>query len=461
MFTMHSKDDNKYYPRVLLINVEPISKRYATGITMGNLFRGWPKDKIAQIYCDDSCPDISVCNRSWHLELEDLQMPEWLRKKIGTIRKQRKVLTKGQQVGNTERRKHLRFRDLMVSFLENGFFKWMKFSSYQISPQLEERVRKFNPDIIYSSLGSLHILKLVQKLSAILKVPIIPHFMDDWIISSYPKEIFSKFLNNKLLNITSKIMKDAPVLLVISESMAEEYCKRYGYVFLPFMNCVDPLARPVIRTESKVNEVFRIGYSGTLCRGRDLSLAQVGEALLVLSNKGVAAEVVIYHHSLNRVNDNVLKIPTIRLATLEEEQLLETSKAKLHALLHIDTFEPESKEYYLYSFSAKFPWYMAAGLPIIAYGPAEFSSIQYIKKHECGIIIIQQDTNILADEILRLINNHTLRKKLGEAARTTAIEKHDAKTQREEFRKAFFKHENNLLLAMEDRNQDSIKSDLE
>ena len=52
---------------------------------MGSLFRGWPKDRIAQIYLDDSEPDQAVCSNSRHLEIEDLRMPRWLRRRIARI----------------------------------------------------------------------------------------------------------------------------------------------------------------------------------------------------------------------------------------------------------------------------------------------------------------------------------------------------------------------------------------
>ncbi len=47
-------------PRILLVNHEPIGRREATGITMGGLFRDWPKDRIAQTYCDDLEPDFRL-----------------------------------------------------------------------------------------------------------------------------------------------------------------------------------------------------------------------------------------------------------------------------------------------------------------------------------------------------------------------------------------------------------------
>lgn len=38
------------YPRVLIIAANPISNVQAVGLMMGSLFRGWPRERLAQIY---------------------------------------------------------------------------------------------------------------------------------------------------------------------------------------------------------------------------------------------------------------------------------------------------------------------------------------------------------------------------------------------------------------------------
>ena len=42
---MDSSED-KSFPRVLVISSAPIGSLCGTGITLGNLFRGWPADRI-------------------------------------------------------------------------------------------------------------------------------------------------------------------------------------------------------------------------------------------------------------------------------------------------------------------------------------------------------------------------------------------------------------------------------
>ena len=83
------------YPRVLLVNHQPIGRRSATGIAMGNLFRGWPLDRIAQIYCDDAEPDVTVCPRSWRLEFEDVPMARRLRRRVASRRSEPGVAPQG------------------------------------------------------------------------------------------------------------------------------------------------------------------------------------------------------------------------------------------------------------------------------------------------------------------------------------------------------------------------------
>ena len=215
-----SPDGGKYYPRVLLVNSEPISKRYATGITMGNLFRGWPRDRIAQIYCDNSIPDESICDKSWHMEIHDLNMPGWLRKIIIAKRKQKYQAVTQDKPAQPDTICAGDMKTAVVRILKSAFLRSLNFSSYRISQELDAWIREFKPDIIYSTLGNLNMLKLVQDISGSLMVPVVPHFMDDWIVSLHSETLRDKYLKPRLLKKTRQIMLNAPVMLVISEAMA-------------------------------------------------------------------------------------------------------------------------------------------------------------------------------------------------------------------------------------------------
>lgn len=50
------------YPRVLVVSNNSFSKTSSNGRTLGNLFKGWPKDFLAQFCLSSDGPDFEVCN---------------------------------------------------------------------------------------------------------------------------------------------------------------------------------------------------------------------------------------------------------------------------------------------------------------------------------------------------------------------------------------------------------------
>ena len=50
-----------FFPRTLIVGAAPISNSSATGLTLMNLFNGWPAKSLAQIYDDAGTPDAAVC----------------------------------------------------------------------------------------------------------------------------------------------------------------------------------------------------------------------------------------------------------------------------------------------------------------------------------------------------------------------------------------------------------------
>ncbi len=428
-----SPDGGKYYPRVLLVNSEPISKRYATGITMGNLFRGWPRDRIAQIYCDNSIPDESICDKSWHMEIHDLNMPGWLRKIIIAKRKQKYQAVTQDKPAQPETICAGDMKTAVVRILKSAFLRSLNFSSYRISQELDAWIREFKPDIIYSTLGNLNMLKLVQDISGSLMVPVVPHFMDDWIVSLHSETLRDKYLKPRLLKKTRQIMLNAPVMLVISEAMAEEYRKRYGRTFLPFMNCIDCEAYKSIARQPRNAESFRLVYAGGLHLGRFEMLLEVARAL-----EAFKAVLDIYTPvTLASVIEEAKLYPAIRLRGAISPENAAAIFINCDGLLHVESFEEAHKAYTRFSVSTKLPEYFGSGTPVFAYGPADIASIQYISVNNCGIVATEHDQNLLKNKLKEFICDEKVRMEAAGNAVKLCAANHEAVSQREKFREAF------------------------
>ncbi len=413
---------------------------------MGNLFRGWPADKLAQIFIDDSEPDRAVCANSFHLGLEDLPMPICLRPFIA---RHKGIVIKSRAAGETTAGYSAfagRLRGMVRTFAKRCFSSYAKLASFAISPSLDSWITAFAPELIYSNLESPYVISLVTRVSRKYGLNVAPHFMDDWIAASSRREdgILGRYVRWRARKQSLTILTKAKVRLAIGEKMALEYKRRYGYTFHPFMNCVDLDARPVVKVRADTQKCFRFGCVGALHLGRADSLRQIGFALGNLRKEGMDTEIVIYQNQKGRgVPRDLLSGTLIRLSSVEEDQLLGGETAQLDAFLHLDTFDPNQAAYFIYSLSAKIPWCLAAGLPVFAYGPPNIASIRYLTDQHCALVITEQSPEVLGSGLRRFIQDKDLRAQLGHKARNVAAMHHDSSAVKERFRCAL----DNALLA--------------
>ena len=96
------------------------------------------------------------------------------------------------------------------------------------------------PISIYSMLGSNRMMQLVLDVSAMCRVPFVPHLMDHWVTTHYRENLFTPLLRQRLTRLFRALLARTSEGFTIGDAMASEYARRYGMTFTPFMNCVEP-----------------------------------------------------------------------------------------------------------------------------------------------------------------------------------------------------------------------------
>jgi glycosyltransferase involved in cell wall biosynthesis len=291
---------------------------------------------------------------------------------------------------------------------------------------------------MYSTLEGRRITGAALQLAKGLDVPLVPHFMDDWLVCRALSErgLMSRWTQADLRRKVSVLMREAPVRLVIGEDMAVAYEQRYGGRFYPFSNCVDLARRPAVKSRDRRGQPFQFGLTGRLLYGRANGLGDIIDALRALGAKGVAAEVVIYQHDPDDVlPPGIREAPQVRLASEREEELLETPYCAVDAFIHIDPFVASPQTYLRYSISGKLPWYLAAGVPVLAYGAPTTGTMRFLSEQRCAEIIDRRDPKLLLEALGRVIRDRALGRQLGARARAVAEKFFDASVQHEAFRR--------------------------
>lgn len=429
------------YPRLLIIIARPVNQTHAVGVTLMNLLKGWPQDRLAQLYVEGDAPDTVFCARNRALTFDDLSMPLGVNKLLAAWRRRRTTTREALAPAPLKRGEPMAgqadtvFGGAKTSFKAGLMAGLMRFAAYGLSRELRQWIGDFAPDVIYTPLEQPWLTALVRRVAQAYRIPVVPHFMDDWITISMRGDTRKGRFARRFLKNTLDIMAEAPVRMAIGERMAEEYRKRYGLTFLPFMNCceVGPYQAPFRNRGGK----FVFAYCGNFHLNRWRPLKDIGNALCELRGLGLEAEL---HVTSGAIGGAALKelgaIDSIRL--LGSLPLDEVTRVMSHAdcLVFVESFDASVQTYMRYSLSAKLPEYFCAGRPVLAYGPGDIASILYIQKSGAGLCVTGPEAQPLRDALQRLIQDEALRLALGKQAYSTAKERHDAVLVRDAFRKA-------------------------
>ena len=402
------------YPRVLVISPVKFNQQTGSGVTMGNLFSGWPLDSIAQIHTEDwTVADTSVCEEYYHLPYERIRSSSSLTTAKEIVRQTTRFLFHQQET-------------LLGHFAHlDDLLKWSK---------------AFAPDIIYArplDRPSLSIW-LPRWLSQQLQIPYITRILDDWPARHEHDPIYLRrlywqlFLRRSLQN----LLHQATVNIGISEEMCAAFQERYQVEFIYFHNCVDFETWYPEKTDYSFEDTFDIVYMGTIKSDKELqSLIDLKEIILNLNAMGHDLRLSFYgpEEYAPTISKYLETDPVIKYSgffpTAEKFQTLKKADLLVLPL----NFDHRSTDYLGYSFQTKVPEYMASGTPVLVYGPAENPNVRYAASHKWAAIVDEQDKNLLADTLQKLVTNQGWREQLGRRARELALKNHNASTIRPKF----------------------------
>lgn len=422
--------------KVLVVNGEPFNNFSATGITMSNLFRGWPKDRIFQIYTAHVSPDMELCQNNIRLSSKNLKPFSYFRKVTGlTISlnaEMKPVLQRvnGRQQNRLSRRLIGGIRKIMTPFLD--------FLPYELHNKDLKVLQDFKPDVIYSMLGSIRMVRLVSTLARELNIPVVPHFMDDWISTySVPGRSVGTLIHVRCLQRAVKNLFDSiPVAMSIGELMSQEYMRRYSREFFDFMNPVEvrDYFPPRLKVQ-KPGSIVRFVYVGGLHLGRFECLADIALVIQKLKTEGLPVEFCVYapvHDALAARQLESIGSAVIFKGSVRPEEV-SCVLDECDVAVHVESFSDSCAEYTRLSVSTKIPQYFAAGIPVLAYGPSSLASCQYVRATRAGVLVDKRGEGSLEAGICALVIESDSRSDMGMRAWIRAREYHEMTAVRRRF----------------------------
>jgi glycosyltransferase involved in cell wall biosynthesis len=416
------------FPRVLLVNGDPIGTACGTGLTLQNLFAEWPSEKLAQIYTS-SAPHEQKGDFEYCLRPAERRGLHWLSATTGVSRPI--AATAGDLQGKLQGggRRHA------TSAVRSGLRKWLDLWPYELPDEVEKAIMQFRPDIVYTLLGGIQICALALHCAKLCKVGIVPHFMDDWVSTQYAGRPDLYIQRRLLLRSLRKVIGVAPLGIAISNLMGNEYSRRYGIPFYDFMNCMAVPERVEAEPRVAPETGLQLVYVGGLHLDRWRSLKDIGAALTELNAEKIFGRLYVYAPASDLAEyGSELSGPSIKVVRALEQSEVAGVLASSHVLVHVESFARSYRRYTRLSISTKIPQYAASGRPLLCYGPGEVASLRFVRENECGIVVGSQDRSELLAALRRILQNAELRSRLGTNAWTTARQKFNTAEVRVHFR---------------------------
>jgi glycosyltransferase involved in cell wall biosynthesis len=430
------------FPRVLFVTPLAFNHFTGGGVTFTNLFRGWPKDRLYAVHADTRPLSTDTCVNYLALGAEELplagplQALRWLAGRGGDA--QTSPVTSGATAPATPDGAPRTLRLLLLKGV-NAIFGNSGFPvSARLSARLAAWITAARPDVIYTILGSIEMMELVELIRVRFDLPVVVHLMDDWRAERERYGLLSPLRRRRLNRLFERSVRTARGHLAISDAMASAYTAEFGVAFEAIQNVIDSDHwLKCSRQDVTPGSPARVLYAGSVYSGVQLSsLLDVAASVTRLRAAGIAIALDVmapeymvapFRTALEAFEGTrvVPQVPRDRyFATICDADLL---------LLPVN-FDPATIRMVRYSMPTKVPEYLVSGVPILLYGPAGIAQIAYAEGAGWGLTVTQPTPALLDTALQRIVEDRSLRQQLVGRARETAAARHDATTVRAAFR---------------------------
>ena len=409
------------YPRILVISNNSFSDITNNGKTLASFFDKYPVNNIAQLYFNPESPSYTHYHNYFRITDNDI-VKCVLKKndKCGEIiyHQVDSGSKSSQQKYNCLINKIKKYN--IVRLIREAFWSTQKWKTVSLCQWLNE----FSPEIIFLCAGdcgfAYDITRYVQKK---YDAKLVVYITDDYVL---PRKSISPFWwlrRNYILNKMRDAVNGSDLFITISKQMKEEYKKLFGKDSILAVNMVESMKDESTYVKNKY--VLTLVYTGGLHYRRYITLNLLAQSLKkynIASGNGPKAYLKIY--SAQNPNDKVLKCLNIKNASefcgkLNSKQLKKVLNS-CDIPVHVESFDRKSIESTRLSISTKISEYLSLGKAVLAIGPHQIASMEYLKD---SAFCITNQNNIYSD-LKKLFNNNELRKTLSEKASLKYEENH-------------------------------------
>lgn len=378
-------DKNPAPLRVLVVSHNVFSASGNMGKTMMRMLAGISPENLAQVYFHQEIPTRACCLRYFRITDSDVLRSVFTRRARFRIFSSCDIDESASQsrtdTGNLAKvYQFSRRRTPMIYFLRDTMWclgKWK-------TRALKDWARAFAPDVIFFAAGDYAFsYRVALYLSGLLRVPITMWCADDYFIAPQQSRSLLRRLHcRRLRKLAQRVTERSKSVITISDAMQRDYAQLFGFPVqtIRISSDANPAALPRAQREG-------ISYVGNLGIDRITPLIELGRALKAAQLPGFET-IRVYSGERNPATlaqiteENGLTFCG-RLTEQGVERVLGASKF----LILVESFDRSAVRRTKYSLSTKVAESLRSGACIIAYGPDEIASIEYLAQHRAACVL--------------------------------------------------------------------------
>jgi glycosyltransferase involved in cell wall biosynthesis len=440
------------YPKVLIFG-QPFNDFSGGGITLTNLFKGWPKSKIAVTFIGHGLLNVTtdVCDTYYQLGSEE---HKWIFP-FNLIQRKFKSGVKPfddklKVIPTNSIQKGIRYK--MVNGIFYPFLRWIglfhAISKISLSERLKTWLSEFQPDILYLQASSRETILFATDLCDFLKIPAVIHFMDDWPTTISSTGLFKNYWSKKIDGELKSLLEKTDLHLSISDAMSEEYEKRYKKKFIQFHNPIDvDVWAPFTKKDFSINKKYvNMLYSGRIGEnGISESVVEVASAIDSMKEGELNIKLHIQTPTKDkRILNQLKKHGCVVINPFAEYKEIPKIFSGADLLLLANDFSTMGMKYLRFSMPTKASEYMISGTPIMVYAPEKAAVSRFFNLNACGYCVMVQSRYEILKAIRFLINNDEYRKRISDNAVNLARERFNAVKVRSQFQNLIINQKNHI-----------------
>ena len=427
LYRIHQK-----YPinimKVLLISHNPCSTYNGMGKTLASLFSEFALEELCQLYIYPSYPDLKTCASYYRITDKEVLKSLYTLRKPGTevppekVHELQSYYEDEKDEALYRNRKNKAPLRRMARDLIWSLSKWD-------SRELEDWLDREAPTCIFVAPGPAKFLyNIALRISEKRGIPMAVYICDEYYFVKTPRSLTGKLQTALLRRKMDRLMERASLIVTICQELKEAYEAKFSVPAHVLMtgSSVSP---------SKTNGAppdSAISYFGNVRSNRYKALAQIGGALAELSaEQGREYRLRVY---TSEKDPEILRTMTdsgaVDILPFPREPAYREMLKSSRLLLHVEAFDEESIDRVRHSVSTKIADSLNSGIPLLAYGPEEVSSIRHLLRNGCAFTVT--DPAKLKETILQGLTDEEareacVRKALETAARCHSSERNSRK----------------------------------